>query len=157
MTDQEMRDTLRQAMKDWDNATPAQRAAATGGSVWADAEIISQYTRSDAINDGVLIDANIGDCDEVSRQHFPNARVAMTVSVLGLIQKAVDHPRWCNDWRGVWHDVCFMSRAPFRTADGLFLVIITGTGRVRRHVLRRVDSHDVDGTPTVTFMLRGED
>jgi hypothetical protein len=127
----------------------------TTDSLWTDANVISSYSRDEAIEDGFIVDANIGDLDEVSRQHFPNAKAAMTSTLYALVEKAVAHPRWLNDLRGVWHDVCFMSR--FRNAEGLFKVIITGTGRVRNHILKRVDSHDVDGTPTVTFMLRGED
>ncbi len=123
--------------------------------IFTEADIISSYSRDDAIADGVLISADTGDLEEVTRQHFGGARVAMTAAVFGLIGKAVAHPRWLNDWRGVWHDVCGMSR--WCNRDGLFLVIITGTGRRRKHVLKRVDCPDVDGTPTVTFMLRDED
>ncbi len=124
-------------------------------SIWADADVISSYSRDDAIADGILIDADVGPAAEVSQQHFPNAKAAMTVGLFGLIQRAVDHPRWLNDWCGVWHDVCWMSK--LRNAAGLFRVTITGTGRVRNHILRRLESVDVDGTPTVTFMLREED
>ena len=118
-------------------------------------DLISSYSRDDAIADGTLVSADTGDLDEVTRQHFGGARVAMTPPVFALIEKAVAHPRWLNDWRGVWHDICGMSR--LKNREGLFLVIITGTGRRRNHVLKRVDCPDMDGTPTVTFMLRDED
>ena len=117
---------------------------------WADADIIHTYTRDEAIADGVLISANLGDLDEISAQHFPGVSVAMTPGVFALIEKGVDHPKWLNDWKGVWHDVCWMSR--FGNSDGLFKVIITGTGRVRNHILKVI--RNAEG---VTFMLRHED
>lgn len=117
---------------------------------FADAEIISSYSRDQAIADGVLISANIGDLAEVTEQHLPGVSVVMTTGVFSLIKKAVDHPRWLNDWRGVWHDVLWMARR--HNAEGLFLVIITGTGRKRNHVLRIV--RDAEG---VTVLLRHED
>ena len=119
------------------------------------ADLISTYTRDEAIGDGVLVSADIGDLEEVTRHHFPQARVAMTPALFALIKKAVDHPRWLNDWRGVWHDITGMSR--WRNRDGLFRVIITGTGRRRNYILKRVDCPDTDGVRTVTFMLRDED
>ena len=91
-------------------------------------EVISTYTRTQAIEYGVLVDANIGDLAEVTRQHFKYP-VAMTSAVFGLMEKAVNNPQWCNDYRGVWHDILHMSKvAIIRRIDPtqhLFRVIIT--------------------------------
>ncbi len=127
-------------------------------------EPIHVYTRAQAIADGVLVDAQVGDLRDVTRQHFGNDPVAMTAALHALIERAVNNPRYWNDWRGVWHDICFMSKvAPgrrrLRTLDSetmWFKVIIVGTGRTRYHTLKRV----MVGTPTgveVTFMLADED
>lgn len=121
-------------------------------------EPIHVYTREQAIEDGVLVDARIGDLAEVTAQHVPGgAPVVMTAGLFGLIEKAVGHPRACNDWRGVWHDVLWMSRPALRRAvadmnTAGFRVIITGTGRRRLHTL----TVTFDGA-ALTYALLGED
>lgn len=129
-------------------------------------EVISIYTREDAFTDGVLINASIGDLAEVTRQHFPaGCEVAMTAGLHALIQKAVDNPKTYNDWKGVWHDVCWMSRVlparrvviePDYRYETWFEVIITGAGRKRKHLLKRYDSAVGNGVE-ITFMLPNED
>ena len=127
---------------------------------WTGVDVICSYTRAQAIEDGVLVDATIGDLAEVSGQHF-KFPVAMTASVFGLIEKAVNHPKHCNDWRGVWHDVLWMSRQNlthrFDATTHLFKVWITGTGRKRWHELK-IQCHPGDNAePVLTVMLPGED
>jgi len=119
-------------------------------SIFHGAEIISMYTRADAILDGTLIDAQLGDLQEVTRQHFGAAPVAMTKGLFALIEKGVNNKKHHNDWRGVWHDVLWMSKMANR--DGLYYCTITGTGRVRKHVLKRQDTAE-----GIVFMLRHED
>lgn len=118
------------------------------------------YTRKNALNDGTLIDGSLGDLAEVSRQHFPGVHVAMTAAVFALMEKAVTNPKYANDWRGVWHDILYMSRAmPVRTWAGgrLFQVIITGTGRKRYHTLKQLSGCDETGRPCITILLETED
>ncbi|KKK82121.1 hypothetical protein LCGC14_2806550, partial [marine sediment metagenome] len=51
-------------------------------------------------------------------------------AVFALMEKAVNHPKHCNDFKGVWHDVLWMSRChkTRRISESchLFMVIITG-------------------------------
>jgi hypothetical protein len=119
------------------------------------------YTRAQAIADGVLTDATVGDLAEVTTQHFGKRHVAMTAAVFDLIRTAVEIEKYCNDWRGVWHDVCWMSKCYGfgRRAEEtrLFRVIITGTGRKRYHVLKAVAHAGDNGEPCVTYMLPNED
>ena len=127
---------------------------------WTDADVIYSYTRAQAIEDGVLIDATIGDLAEVTRQHFKYP-VAMTASVFAMIEKAVNHPKHCNDWRGVWHDILWMSRKNItRRSDAsthLFKVWITGAGQKRWNELK-IQCHPGDqGEPVLTVMLPEED
>jgi hypothetical protein len=123
------------------------------------APIISSYSRAQAIEDGMLVDAQQGDLAEVSRQHVGSTSVAMTAGVFALIEKAVKHPRQMNDWRGVWHDVLWMSQVARRVSAQRggspvgFKVIITGTGRVRNHVLFASYGPGDAGEPVVTIML----
>jgi hypothetical protein len=142
--------------------SPALQVSESPSDFWG--EPIHVYTRAQAIADGVLVDAQVGDLHDVTRQHFGNDPVAMTAGIHALIERAVNNPKYWNDWRGVWHDICFMSKvAPgrrrLRTLDTetmWFKVIIVGVGRTRYHTLKRV----MVGTPTgveVTFMLADED
>ncbi len=121
--------------------------------------VISSYSRAQAIEDGVLVDANIGDLAEVTRQHFKYP-VAMTAAVFRLMEKAVNNPRWCNDYRGVWHDILHMSKvAIVRRIDPtqhLFRVIITGTGRRKYHTLKIVCHPGDNAEPVLTVMMPNE-
>ncbi len=122
-------------------------------------DAIYSYTRAQAIEDGVLVDAMAGDLAEVSRQHYKHP-VAMTAGVFSLIKRAVEHPKHCNDYKGVWHDVLYMSHAApaKRWQTGcLFPVIITGTGRRRNHTLKIECGPGDDGEPVMTVMLPEED
>ncbi len=122
--------------------------------------VVSTYTREQAIEDGVLVDATIGDFAEVSRQHF-RYPIAMTAEVFGLIERAVNHPRWLNDFKGVWHDILHMSKlgivSRIDPTQHLFRVIITGTGRKRNHTLKIVCHPGDQGEPVMTVMMPHED
>lgn len=131
-------------------------ATTTAGLTELFGDPISTYTRTQAIEDGMLIDATEGDFAEVTRQHFGSVHVAMTSALFELIKKAVEHPRHCNDWRGVWHDICWMSRVTVARGGGLFIVIIAGTGRIRNHILRVECGATDEGAPALTYMLRDE-
>lgn len=121
---------------------------------------IHTYTRAQALEDGVLVCANSGSIDEVTRQHFKYP-VALSARLAEIIQKAVDNERHCNDWKGVWHDVCHMSKGPlYRELDPttrVFRVIITGAGRNKYWDLKAVCGPDDNGEPCLTFLLRNED
>lgn len=119
----------------------------TETNFWADADIISTYTRAQALADGVLFDASTGELGEVSAEHFKYP-IAMTAAVHALIETAVSNPHWGNDWKGVWHDVLWMVRRTGRVVDEstrVFKVIITGAG-----------GND-DLSPCLTVMLASED
>ena len=84
----------------------------------------------------------------------------MTAAVFALIAQAVASPKHANDWRGVWHDILWMSRvSPVQVWQGgrLFRVIITGTGRKRLHTLKAISHPDEIGRPCITIMLPDED
>ena len=70
---------------------------------WDDAPMISSYSAEDAVRDGVLVDAQVGDYADVTRQHHGRTRVYMTARLHALITRAVENPNWSNDYSGVWH------------------------------------------------------
>jgi hypothetical protein len=103
-------------------------------------DIIFEYTLDQALEDGVLVDANDGDLAEVTRQHT-QLKVYMTRALFDLIEKAVKNKRWCNDWKGVWHDILWMSHGARQMAlkdnrPYFFQLIITGTGRKKLYTLK---------------------
>lgn len=125
---------------------------------WKDAEVISAYTRAQAIEDGTLVDATLGEIADVTRQHFGPVHVAMTRSTYELILRAVYNERHGNDWRGVWHDVLTMASGAVRrsanrggTAEP-FRVIITGAGRGKYHTLWASVTGGDNGEPVVTIL-----
>ena len=127
---------------------------------WSDADVIYTYTRAQAIEDGMLVDGIIGDLAEVTQQHYKYP-VAMTAAVFALMEKAVNHPKHCNDYLGVWHDILWMSRKYIThridPTCHLFEVIITGTGRKKIHTLKVMCGPGDNAEPVVTIMLPEED
>jgi len=130
--------------------------------MFTEADLIFVYTRKDAIEDGVLVDANVGELDEVTRQFF-KIPVAMTVGVWELMYRAVANKKYMNDWKGVWHDImwmCYLTARRYGSKpEFVFRVIITGTGRRRIHELRAVIGAvgPDDPAPCMTIMLPNED
>lgn len=104
--------------------------------MFSQSDVIYSYTRKQALEDGEQVDANTGELAEISRQHckYP---VYMTRTVHDLIEQAVSDPKHCNDRRGVWHDILWMTRhgQALDEATRQFKVIITGTGHTRIHTL----------------------
>lgn len=124
-----------------------------------DVEVISQYTRAQAIEDGVLVDMMQDEIAGVCRQHYKHP-VAVTTEVFAIMQRAVENARWGNDYAGIMHDMLWMSRVCRRVVDEstvLFKVIITGAGRTRNFVFKLVVGPGDAGEPVITIMLPNED
>jgi hypothetical protein len=118
---------------------------------------IHTYTAQQAVEDGLLVDAHQDPrLSEVTRQHLSSTTCYLSAGLLALVERAVAHPKACNDFLGVWHDVLSLAKffanrgrysrarlAQARLPELLepgevltFSVVITGTGRRRRHDLR---------------------
>ena len=130
--------------------------------LFTQADIISTYTLAQALEDGVLVDANEGDLAEVTQQHT-KLKVYMTRALFDLIEKAVNNKRQCNDWKGVWHDILWMSQGARRHLQigkpGYFKVIITGTGRKRLFTLKVQAGFAMPEStePHLVYMMEDED
>jgi len=128
-------------------------------SIFGDCEIISKYTRADAIQDGTLIDLS-ANFSEISSQlyKFP---VACTSAVWAIVEAAVANKKHCNDFAGVVWDVLWMSQKGIvRRIDEsqyIFRVIITGTGRQKHHDLKIVCHGGDAAEPVLTILLPEED
>ena len=128
-----------------------------------DSDLIFVYPRREALADGAQVDANIGDLAEVSRQHY-KFPVYMTAGVFDLLERAVNNTKAHNDFKGVWHDILFMSHAFCREVSPQrreFQVIITtgpGLKEIIYHLAAECGPMDFDDpAPVVTVMLRDED
>lgn len=126
--------------------------------LFTDADVISVYTRAQAIEDGVLADLSAL-APDVCRQHY-KYNVACTATVWAIIERAIENPRWCNDINGVVHDILGMSRCHARVLDEstrLFQVIIKGVGKKSLFTFKIVCGPGDDAEPVLTIMLPEED
>lgn len=122
-------------------------------------QAIHTYTRAQAIADGVLADLMQDEMLAVCRQHFKHP-IACTSAVFAIMQKAVENPRYCNDYAGILHDMLFMSKAMGRRLDAstvLFRVIIQGAGRSKYYDFKLMVHPGDQGEPTITISLPTED
>lgn len=121
-------------------------------------DVIYSYSRTDAIEDGVLVDLSANFPEECRLYRYP---VACTSAVWALVEQAVSDRRQCNSHAGVVWDILYMStRGVIARPDEqtvLFKVIITGTGRQRLHTLKAVCSPGDNMEPVVTIMMTTED
>lgn len=122
---------------------------------------IHTYTREQAFDDGVLIDLSYEESDTapVCRQHYRHP-IACTAAVFQIMQKAVENPRYCNDYAGILHDMLFMSKAMARKLDEstvIFRCIIVGAGRSKYHDFKLQVGPGDQGEPVITIMLPRED
>ncbi|WP_458250666.1 DUF6573 family protein [Geobacter anodireducens] len=126
--------------------------------MFENADVISIYTRADAIADGTLVDLSGNFPDLCGIYRYP---VACTAEVWALVEMAVSNKRHGNDYQGVVWDILYMSqRGVIRRPDPatcIFQVIITGTGRRRLHTLKVICGPGDEGEPVITIMLPHED
>lgn len=122
-------------------------------------EPIYSYTRTQAIEDGVLVDMMQGELLGVCRQHYKHP-VAVTAAVFELMERAADNPRTHNDLTGILHDMLWLSRRVHRQLSPsavAFTVRINGAGRKQNHDFKLVVGPGDAGEPVITIMLPHED
>ena len=122
-------------------------------------EVISSYSRGEAIADGVLVDLTVTNPEECRENYkYP---VACTAAVWGVIEHAVNNPKWCNDLKGVVWDVLYMSRKYIvRRIDPtshIFRVTIKGAGRKSVYDWKVVCGPGDNAEPVLTIMEPNED
>ena len=139
---------------------PPTRSQPPPADAWQMIDIIDRYTRAEALADGVLYDLS-AQAPDVCRQLFKYP-IACTAAVYDLITRAINHPEWHNDIKGVIWDILYMSQhAPDKrmidASTALFTVIITGTGRKRYHRLKLQVHPGDQAEPVITILLPEED
>lgn len=127
-------------------------------SIFTNFDVIYQYTRADAIQDGVLVDltANFPD---ITTQLY-KYQVACTAEVWGIIERAVSIKRHCNDYKGVIWDVLWMSQRcitkRINESQHLFQVLISGAGTAL-HTFKIACHPGDNAEPVLTIMMPNED
>jgi len=119
-------------------------------------EVISSYSREDAILDGFLCDLTQF---EVTRQHYKYP-VACTTAVWDLIDKADKNKRSYSSIDGILHDMFHMSKVYYREIDETsryFQMKIVGCGRQKNYTFKMVCGPGDNGEPVLTIMLPNED
>jgi hypothetical protein len=132
-------------------------------ALFSAADVISTYTRANAIADGVLIDLSER-CPDVCRQHVGPVQIDCTAAVWRIIERAVQNPRWANDTDGIVHDILWMARAKIQGlmhryvgSTALFEVIIRGAAPKQTFTFKVGTSLDAAQRPCLTIMLPDED
>src|SRR5438034_5774716 len=107
----------------------------TGKGFWDDAEVISVYTRAQALEDGVLVDVS-----EMAKEAGIKFPVALTATVYGQYVE-VPEGVTCQDETGRLWDILWMFRCAAAKFDGSTLLF-------KLHI--RNDNRD--GTPPVVAL-----
>jgi hypothetical protein len=126
---------------------------------WDDAEVISSYSRAQAIEDGVLVDVST-----VAKEAGIKFPVAMTATVWGQYVE-VPEGVTCQDESGRLWDIVWMFRCAAAKFDGdtlLFKLYVRNhnRGRLTRQdlvTLKAICGPGDNGEPVVTIMTPEED
>ena len=128
-------------------------------NLFLDCEVISSYTRADAIQDGTLIDLS-ANFPDISRQLY-KYQVACTAAVWAVVEAAVANRKHCNDFAGVVWDLLWMSQKGvvkrIDESQHIFRVIITGVGPSKYHDFKIMCHGGDQAEPVLTIMLPEED
>lgn len=136
----------------------------TTENFWADAEVISTYSRAQAIEDGVLVDlCQAGDFDKAVKEagfKFPVACTAEVFAECIKLTKAAE--RAGNDINGRLWDVLWMLKCAIRHArntDRIEFVVRIVRDRVRptSTELVAVCGPGDNAEPVITIMFPGQD
>jgi hypothetical protein len=126
---------------------------------WDDAEVISSYSRAQAIEDGVLVDVST-----VAKEAGIKFPVAMTATVWGQYVE-VPEGVGCQDESGRLWDIVWMFRCAAAKFDGdtlLFKLYVRNHNRERLTrqdlvTLKAICGPGDNGEPVVTIMTPEED
>jgi hypothetical protein len=118
-------------------------------------EVISRYTRAQALEDGELVDVS-----EAAREvgiRFPVAVTRAVWSAYVALLPAAE--RADNDERGRLHDVVWMLRCGIarHREETDFLYVVTVRARPSRVQLRAICGPGDEGEPVITVLLPEED
>lgn len=125
-------------------------------------EVIHSYTRSEAIEDGVLVDMTAEPFGALAQEAGIKWPVAMTSAAFAQLVKVEDVPgHMCQDEKGRYWDVLWMFRQTRRTVspvEARWTVFVRDTdGELKEREVKCISGPDDAGEPCLTFMLPDED
>jgi hypothetical protein len=134
-------------------------------SLWEDAEVISTYTRRQAIEDGVLVDLRQGELEALCRQGGFLWSIACTSTVFhDCIAVTPAAARAGCDIRGRLWDILQTLKATIqgrrqRPATEIFFDVLVVTDRIQPTTtkLKAIAGPDDYGRPCITIMYPDED
>lgn len=150
---QDEADAAREAQ---DAATIAQQDAEADAALFAEEDIISRYTRKQAIEDGALVDVSA-----TARGMGFTYPVALTAAVWAAIENIPERLKGTETNFGRLWDVLWLARfAGMRGPNTLYTVIMNRVedGHALRNLELKFDfGHGDEGEPVITILLPGED
>ncbi len=133
-------------------------------------EVISRYTRQQAIEDGLLVDLSQPDTAPLIQEAGFTIPVAMTAAAFGLAVWPIENEtadQWltehCQDFTGRLWDTLAMLRHAIKKQGNTDVIeyrltVLDHTARRRRVIaLKAVCGPDDHGEPCITIMLPTED
>ncbi len=122
---------------------------------WNDADIVSKYSRADAIKDGTLADVT-----EQAKDCGFTVPVAITDTVHNTIEQAVRNDS-TNDYAGILHDILTMAfytvrRAPRGITAALMTVAIRGLSARKNIQLKIMIGPGDNAEPVITISFPEE-
>jgi hypothetical protein len=128
-------------------------------SIFADADVISVYTRGQAIEDGVLVDVS-----ETAREAGFRIPVALTAAVWATVEAIPPKLEGIQDVQGRLWDVLWMANLAARRgrskSEVWFKLLMDrneGGRRLKYLTLKMVVGPGDGGEPVITIMLPHED
>jgi hypothetical protein len=131
--------------------------------LWSDAEVISTYTRRQAIEDGVLVDLMQPELVELVHNAGFKFPVAMTADAFfAYVRLSPAAKRACNDIKGRLWDVLWMLSQEIRKGaqgDTINFKFYCVTDRIKPRLctLKAVCGPGDEGAPVITIMHPWED
>lgn len=120
-----------------------------------DFEILSIYTRADAIADGTLVDMTQGEIGDICRQYF-KIPIACTSTVWGLFERTLEENP-LTSLNALTHDVIWYAYSVVRNMrDKSQVVFSCNMGESQQQFKLHVGPGDA-GEPVLTLMLPDED
>lgn len=120
-------------------------------------EVISTYSRAQALEDGFLIDVT----EQASAKTGFFGGFTVPVAITDAVHADIDrfNKKGLQDYRGRLHDVLWMASLAARRAgedDKILFSVIMQVGRTKRQVYKLVIGPGDAGEPVITIMKREE-
>lgn len=128
-------------------------------------EVISSYTRAQAIEDGELVDMMAGEFGKATEEAGFRYPIAMTNTAFSLYVALTEKAKEaCNDEQGRWWDILTMLKFAMRLPQNVgkseiifeFRCVVNRL-RPRRCLLKAVVGPGDSGEPVITVLLPDED